>query len=148
MTRLSLVERFAHFLGPVVPRRGQLLSFACPKESNPRKRHPLHRPLRGFPALLAKPGGCATRATRSDSARRLPPARLRYSAAQQGAPKTKTSTLRQPRFANMSPITQRLITRIHCDVSNLNLLRLKAIVFQLLVIALCLALPLNLALYE
>jgi hypothetical protein len=45
---------------------------------------PIHRPLRGFPALLAGPGGCATRATRSNSARRLPPARLCCSAVDQG----------------------------------------------------------------
>jgi hypothetical protein len=37
-----------------------------------------------YPALLAKPSGCATRATRSDSARRLPSAWLRYSAAHKG----------------------------------------------------------------
>ena len=39
------------------------------------------------PALLTKPSGCATRAARSDSARRLPSAWLRYSAAQKGARK-------------------------------------------------------------
>ena len=38
----------------------------------------------GCPALLAKPSGCATRATRSDSARRLPSAWLRYSAVHKG----------------------------------------------------------------
>ena len=43
----------------------------------------------GFPALLAKPGGCGTRPTASDSPRRLPPARLRYSAAEKGNFKNK-----------------------------------------------------------
>ncbi len=38
----------------------------------------------GYPALLAKPSDCATRAARSDSARRLPSAWLRYSAAHKG----------------------------------------------------------------
>ncbi len=42
------------------------------------------RPLRGFPALLGKSGGCGTRATRSDSPRRNPLTRLRYSAALKG----------------------------------------------------------------
>ncbi len=40
----------------------------------------------GCPALLAIPSGCATRAARSDSARRLPSAWLRYSAAHKGTP--------------------------------------------------------------
>ncbi len=47
------------------------------ENSKQKEGHPLHRPLRGFPALLTKPGGCGTRAARSDSPRRLPPACLR-----------------------------------------------------------------------
>ena len=36
--------------------------FSCSvKKSNQKKAAPPHRPLRGFPALLAQPGGCATR---------------------------------------------------------------------------------------
>jgi len=42
------------------------------------------RPLRGFPALLGKSGGCGTRATRSDSPRRNPLTCLCYSAALKG----------------------------------------------------------------
>jgi hypothetical protein len=42
----------------------------------------------GCPALLAKPSGCATRAARSDSARRLPSAWLRYSAVHKGTRKS------------------------------------------------------------
>jgi hypothetical protein len=59
---------------------------------------PLHRPsLRyGFPALLAKPGCCGTRALRSDSPRSNPPAWLRYSAADQGGPKSKKTQNRPP----------------------------------------------------
>jgi hypothetical protein len=41
-----------------------------------------------FPALLAMPSGCATRAARSNSARRLPSAWLRYSAAHKGTRKS------------------------------------------------------------
>ncbi len=76
-------------LGPAMPRRGSYFFLLAQEKSNQKEGHPLHRPLRGFPPLLAKPGGCATRAircaaTRSNSARRLPPAWLRYSAAQKG----------------------------------------------------------------
>ena len=61
------------------------------KKGNQRKPPLVRRPsLRyGFPALLAKPGCCGTRATRSDSPRRNPPAWLRYSAADQGDRKAK-----------------------------------------------------------
>jgi hypothetical protein len=41
----------------------------------------------GVLALLGRPGGCGTRATPSNSPRRLPPARLRCSAPLMGAPK-------------------------------------------------------------
>ena len=63
---------------------GQLLFLACPSKSNQKERHPAYRPLRGFPALLAMPGGCGTRASRSDSPRRNPLTSLRYSAAHRG----------------------------------------------------------------
>jgi len=46
--------------------------------------------------LLAKPGGCATRAARSDSARRLPPAWLCYSAAEEGSQFKTILTLTSP----------------------------------------------------
>ena len=60
-TRKAFLVCYARLLGAVCATAGQLLSFACPKESNPRKRHPAYRPLRGYPALLAMPGGCAIR---------------------------------------------------------------------------------------
>ena len=41
----------------------------------------------GCPALLSEPGGCGTRASPSDSPRRLPPARLRCSALHEGREK-------------------------------------------------------------
>ena len=88
---------------------GQLLFLACPSKSNQKERHPAYRPLRGFPALLTMPGGCGkrsfvpvwaqkvgvplweTRASRSDSPRRLPPAWLRYSAVRRG-PENQVNT--------------------------------------------------------
>ena len=88
---------------------GQLLFLACPSKSNQKERHPAYRPqqktLGGYPALLAIPGGCGirsfvpvwalkvgvplweTRASRSDSPRRLPPAWLCYSAVHRGPTK-------------------------------------------------------------
>jgi len=72
-----------------------ILSYLCgcyiiPQRKEPKKAAPIRRPsLRcGFPALLAKPGCCGTRALRSNSPRRNPPAWLRYSAADQGDRKT------------------------------------------------------------
>ena len=47
----------------------------------------------GFLALLGKPGGCGTRATPSDSPRRLPPAFLRCSALSTGTPKASMPDL-------------------------------------------------------
>ena len=81
----------AFFLGAGYAPAGQLLFLACPSKSNQKERHPAYRPLQGFPALLAMPGGCGTRASRSDSPRRLPPAYLRYSAAHRG-PETHVNT--------------------------------------------------------
>jgi hypothetical protein len=75
---------------------GQLLSFACPKESNPRKGHPgspaLRAPLRCSPSRAAAQlaGACGSC---SDSARRLPPAWLRYSAARRGPRRTNNLSI-------------------------------------------------------
>jgi hypothetical protein len=67
----------------------RLVTFlASPRKVTQRRRHPSTAPT-GFPALLAKPGGCGTRALRSDSPRRNPPTRLRYSAVDQGEFKPK-----------------------------------------------------------
>jgi len=43
---------------------GQLLFLACPSKSNQKEGHPNRRSLRECPALLAPPGGCATRTFR------------------------------------------------------------------------------------
>ena len=53
--------RCAPYLGPAMPRRGSHFFLFAQEKSNQKEGHPPHRPLRGFPALLAKPGGCATR---------------------------------------------------------------------------------------
>ncbi len=99
------IARFAHFiLEPVMPRRGSYFFLLVQAKVTKKKDTPCTAPSKrrwGFPALLAMPGGCATRTIRfadtcSDSARRLPPAWLRYSAAQQGAPKVKN--FRTPAF--------------------------------------------------
>ena len=93
--------------GPVMPRQGSYFFLLAQEKANQKEGHPLHRSLREFPALLAMPGGCGTRAircaaTRSDSPRRLPPAWLRYSAAQQGAPKTKSTPVKPEYFVKLS----------------------------------------------
>ena len=72
-----------------MPRRGSYFFLLAQEKANQKEGHPLHRSLREFPALLAEPGGCGTRAirfaaTRSDRSSPNSPARLRYSAAQQG----------------------------------------------------------------
>ncbi|MCK9200717.1 MAG: hypothetical protein M0P59_04405 [Gallionella sp.] len=51
------------------------------------KATPVCRPLRGFPAMLDWSGGCGTRASRSNSPRRLPLPSLRFSAAHRGIEK-------------------------------------------------------------
>ncbi len=62
----------------------RLITFlASPRKVNQRRRPPSTAPT-GYPALLVKPGGCATRALRSDSARRLLPACLCCSAVDRG----------------------------------------------------------------
>jgi hypothetical protein len=62
----------------------RLVTFlASPRKVTQRRRAPSTAPS-GFPALLVKPGGCGTRAARSDSPRRLPPACLRCSAVDRG----------------------------------------------------------------
>ena len=81
--------RCAQLLGAVYATAGQLLFLACPSKSNQKEGHPAYRPLRGFPALLAMPGGCGTRAircaaTRSDKSSPNSPAWLRYSAVHRG----------------------------------------------------------------
>jgi len=53
---------------------GKSLSLACPRESNQREGHPTAPVLRTALDLPLKPGGCGTRAARSDSPRRLLPA--------------------------------------------------------------------------
>ena len=53
-----------------------------------KKATPVRCPL-GCPVLLAKAAGCATRAARSNSARRLPPPRLFCSAAHRGIHRRK-----------------------------------------------------------
>ena len=54
---------------------GKSRSLACPRERNQREGHPTAPAvLRTALDLPLKPGGCGTRAARSDSPRRLPPA--------------------------------------------------------------------------
>ena len=52
---------------------GKSLSLACPRESDQREGHPTAPVLRTALDVPIKPGGCGTRAARSDSPRRLPP---------------------------------------------------------------------------
>ena len=49
------------FLAACFARSGEVLFFAPPKKSTQKKGDPKACPLRGFPALLAKPGARATR---------------------------------------------------------------------------------------
>jgi hypothetical protein len=70
---------------------GLVTFFKRLKKVNQRK-PPLSTAPSGFPALRAEPGGCGTRALRSDSPRRLPPARLCCSAVDQGDRKNKNRT--------------------------------------------------------
>ena len=86
MTKINV--RYAQFiLGPVMPRQGSYFFLLVQAKVTKKKDTPLTAPSKerwGYPALLAMPGGCGTRASRSDSPRRLPPAWLRYSAVRRG----------------------------------------------------------------
>ena len=57
---LTHFVRFAQIFACRGQPGGWFLSFACPKERNQRKRHPLRRPS-GALVLTGKLGGCATR---------------------------------------------------------------------------------------
>ncbi len=84
------LARCAQIFVPGATRR--LVSFFClPKSKVPKKRAPHSVAPAGFPALLAKPGGCGTRPLASDSPRRLPPALLRYSATEKGNEKKQNT---------------------------------------------------------
>ena len=81
---------------------GWYLSFASPKERYQRKGDPIPPPLRGSlrcsPSRAAAQLALTDRTKRgllrsSDSARRLPPAWLRYSAVEKGNPKSNFKTL-------------------------------------------------------
>jgi putative ABC transport system ATP-binding protein len=62
--------------------------FCVAKRKSPKKTRPRFAAPSGCPVLLAQTGGCATRAMRLDSARRLPPLVLRCSAAHRGFSET------------------------------------------------------------
>ncbi len=93
--RYFFIVRFAHFiLGPVMPRRGSYFFLLVQAKVTKKKDTPLTAPcggsLRCSPCrAAAQLARSATRSLARTSARRYPPAWLRYSAAHRGPRKTK-----------------------------------------------------------
>ena len=84
-----------------------------------KKATPVCRPLRGSPPLLDWSGGCGTRASRSDSPRRLPLTSLRYSAAHRGNEKQVLCALRA-RFVSWVSARHSRADELGCAMSCTN----------------------------